>query len=680
MFKNNFKLAWRNLIRNKTTSFIHISGLTIGLTGCLLIGLFVSDELKYDDFHSNGDRTYRIFTMRGGADGGSEWASTSPAFGQTLKEVFPEIEKTLCLFQMRGKQLFTNGDIQFLEEKGLFAEPSIFELFHLPLLHGDPGSALRDINSIVLGQAMAKKYFGDENPVGKSILVNNSERKITGVLGTIPTHFHLKFNFLVSFENMIANVSTKRINSWTWQDSYNYIQFHPDTDIDRFATKLTAFVEKNAHPETKENGFYYYPHLQNLEDIYLHSPQFRNDIAVRGSYQYVVSLSIVAIFLLFVACINFVNLTTAKAIRRAKEVGIRKTAGAKRSQLIFQFIGEASIVVTLAVFMAALLTDFLLPALNAFTEKALVFDWYHDPQILSILIGVSFLTALLAGAYPAFVLSGFRPVDALKGSKFNVRSHVQWLRKGLVTLQFTLSIILIISVAIIYQQVNFLGQKEMGFNKEQLLHFPMKKTLYNNFETTKTEFLKIPGVTSASTCFGIPGDIVAGDDIIVPGENRKSLPARIFAIDHEYIETMGMDIIAGRDFSKAMKTDSAEAFIVNETALKTLAIANSPEEAIGKPLEWVGWDKEKTIKKGNVIGVVKDFHYNSLHEEVQTSILHIYPDAYWKMALRLDTKDLNQTIAGIEKTWDSFDTGYPIDYQFVEEGFGAMYKAEQKTQ
>ncbi len=678
MFKNYLKLAYRNLTKNKENSFIHLFGLTIGLTGCLLIGLFVLDELKYDRFHPDGGRTYRIYTERGGSGGGAMWAGTSPAINPTLKNDFPEVEQTLRLYRIRSKQLFQQEAVSFLEEGGYFAEPSIFEIFHLPLLHGDEATALSEINTVVLTQPLAEKYFGTENPVGQVISINDTERKITGVLQPIPRHFHLDFNFLVSFETVLASVSEERINSWVWQDFLNYVKLYPETNVARFEGKLPAFVEKYAHPQTKESGFYYYLNIQPLKDIYLHSANLRNDPAIKGDYQYVLGLSIVGAFLLFIACINFINLTTAKAVRRAKEVGVRKAAGALRSQLAIQFIGEAVLIVAIAVLLAAQMTRFLVPYLNEFADKTLTFDWYKSPVILALMLGITLLTGLLAGTYPAFVLSGFRPVDALKGSRFHPGNHVQWLRKGLVTLQFTLSILLIISVLIIFQQVHFLGNKTLGFQKEQLLHFPMKKGLYNNFESTKAEFLKVPGVAAASTCFGIPSDIVSGDNIIVPSNDRSNLPARIFAIDHEYIQTMGMEIVAGRDFSKAIQTDATEGFIVNETAVKTLGIADSPEAAIGQALEWEGWDKNRTIKKGKVVGVVKDFHYNSLHEAVQSAVLHIYPDAYWKLALRVNANDLSQTLTGIENTWDGFNTGYPLDYQFVDESFGVMYQAEEK--
>lgn len=678
MIKHHLIIAFRNLWRQRLTSSINIFGLSIGLAGCLLIGLFVYDEWQFDQHHPEGDQVYRIFTNRGGETGGVSWAGTSPALGPTLKEEFPEVKQTLRLHQIRPKLLFKSGENSFLEEKGIYAESSIFDFFHLPLRYGTPTGALEEPNTLVLTTPLAKKYFGNEDPVGKTIQIGNDEVKVTGVLENLSPHFHLNFNFLLSFEEVIEGVSEERINSWVWQDFMNYVKVYPDTDIARFSGKLPAFVEKHAHPQTKERGFYYYLELQALEDIHLQSANLYNDFAVRGNNRYVNGLAIVGLFLLIIACINFINLTTAKAVRRAKEVGIRKTAGALRSQLAIQFISEAVVLVSIAMLVAVQVTRLLLPYLNEFTGKTLVFPIISNPFLLGGVIGLTFLTGLLAGIYPAFVLSGFRPSEALRGGHLQPGGHLKWLRKGLVVVQFTLSILLIIGVSIIFKQLNYLQYTDLGFQREQLLHFPMKGRMFQNFETTKAEFLKVSGVISATTGFGIPGDIVSGDDVIVPGPERKTLPARIFNIDHEYISTMGMELVAGRDFSKDITTDATEAFIINETAVQNLGLGDTPEEAVNQPLEWQMWTEHDTIKKGRVIGVVKDFHYASLHEEVQTTVLQIYPNSYWKLALRIDTEDITGTIAAIEETWNRFETGYPIDYQFVDASFGAMYKEEKK--
>lgn len=678
MLKNYLKIALRHAWRNPSTTLINLSGLSIGITICFLIGLFVWDEWQFDQHHPDKDRIYRITAERGGEGGPANWAGTSPAYGPSLSNDFPEVENTLRLYQIRQKLLFSREGDSFLEEHGFFAENSIFDFFDLPFQYGNPEQALLEPNSIVLTQPLAQKYFGNENPVGQTIEINNNEISITGVLAPQSEHFHLDFDYLLTFENLLNDVSEERIASWIWQDFYNYVKVHPGTNMIAFNDKLTRYVEQHAHPQTKEHGFYYYPVLQPLTDIHLHSGNLNNDAAIRGNNRYVNGLALVGLFLLIIACINFVNMSTARAAKRANEVGVRKASGAQQSQLRKQFLAEATIIVTIAMLIAIPMTLLSLPFLNNFSGKTLEFPMLTNIYFPMIIIGLILLIGLLAGSYPAFVLAAFRPASVLKGGITKPSGHVNWLRKSLVTTQFSLSILLISCVLIIFRQINFLNETDLGFNKAQLVHFPMKGSMFQNTENTKEEFLKIPGVSSASACFGIPGDIVSGDNIIVPGENRRNLPARIFNVDHDYIQTMGMNILAGRDFSKSNATDATETFIVNETALRNLDIAATPEEAIGKRLEWQMWTEKDTIKKGTIIGVVKDFHYNSMHENVETTVLQIYPDSYWKMVLRLDAANMTETIAAIEEKWDAFNTGYPIDYQFVDAGFQAMYENEQK--
>lgn len=677
MLRHYFKVSIRNLLKNRESSIINILGLTIGLSGCLLIGLFVNDELQFDKHHPNSDRLYRVYAESFGVGGEAIMATTSPRIGTAFKEDFPEITETLRMFQTRQKFLFKRGDQGYMEEGGFFAEPLVFDLFDLPLLYGDAAAALAEPDAVVLSAGLAKKYFGEENPVGQELTINAKPAKVTGVLKELSPHFHLDFKFLFSFETLLRMVSEERIRDWIWQDFINYVQVHPQTDLAALETKIDEYAEKNIHPKTQKLNFYYNPRLQKVEDIHLYSANFRNDVAVRSNHIYVKGLVGVGLFLLLIACINFINLATARAVQRAKEVGVRKTSGALRGQLALQFIGEAIIVVFIAALLALLLGNILLPFLNDFTGKSISFHWYSNPTFLSISLSAILLAGLLAGAYPSFVLSGFRPIDALKAASFSPSNHVHWFRKGLVILQFSLSILLIISLLIISQQISHLSKKDMGFQKDQLLHFPMRGKLFKNPEIAKAEFLKIPEVQSVTACFGIPGDIVSGDNIIVPGEDRQTLSARIFNVDHDYIPTMGMEILAGRNFSKAIPTDANRGFIVNETAIRALNLGDNPEEALNKPLEWPMWNEQDSIKKGMVIGVVKDFHYASLHESVQTAVLQIYPQSYWKMAVRVKSDDLGQTLAALENSWDTFDTGYPFDYQFVDAGFGAMYKKER---
>lgn len=678
MLRNYLKIALRQAWRNPGTTFINLAGLSIGITICFLIGLFARDEWQFDQHHPDKDRIYRITAERGGEGGPAYWAGTSPAYGPALAETFPEVDNTLRLYQIRQKLLFTQDEDQYLEEHGFFAENSIFDFFALPFRYGDPENALGEPNTIVLTARLAEKYFGVNDPVGQNLKIGGNDITVTGVLEKQSPHFHLDFDFLLSFENLLRDVPKERISSWVWQDFYNYVKVHPGTKMDVFQNKLASYIEQHAHPQTKERGFYYYPVLQPLTEIHLHSSQLSNDSAVRGNGRYVNGLAVVGLFLLLIGCINFINMSTARSSKRANEVGIRKATGAQRNQLQKQFLTEATVTVGVAMAIAIPLTLLCLPALNNFTGKNLNLPLFSNPWLIPVLLGLTLLIGFLAGGYPAFVLSTLRPAIVLKAGQMTPGGHVNWLRKALVTTQFSLSILLISCVLIIFSQVNFLNKSDLGFQKEQLMHFPMRGSLFNNFENTKAEFLKVPGVQSASTCFGIPGDIVSGDNIIVPGENRRTLSARIFNVDFEYIETMGMELVAGRNFSKAIATDATETFIINETAVRNLNIAPTPEEAVGKRLEWKMWTEKDTLKKGTVIGVVKDFHYNSMHQNVETTVLQIYPNSYWKLVLRLQSGDLPETIAAIEQKWDEFDTGYPLDYQFVDAGFKAMYEQEQK--
>ncbi len=679
IFHNHLRVARRSLFRNPGISLVHIGGFTIGIASFILAVLLVRDSFSYDRHHPDYDQTFRLIAKRGGSDQSGEWAGTSPATSPALQKEFPEVKSTLRLHQIRQKLLFNHNGTQYLESKGFFAEPAIFQFFDLPLKYGSIDNILTTPDHVVLSATLAQKYFGQANPVGKSIKINKHELKVVGVLKeTMSSHSHLQFNYLLSFENLLTRVPPERMRSWVWQDFYNYIKLSPQSNQEVFNQKLHRFSERFAHPQTKEYGFYYHLTLQPLKDIHLYSSQLQNDVAVRGNYKYIYGLGFTGIFLLLIACINFINLTTAKAMGRAKEVGIRKTTGASKWQLITQFITEALLLVGTSGFLGIVISALMIAPLNKFAGRTLAFPWFQEPLLWFALLALIFIIALLSGGYPALVQSNFRVVQALSGSKMTQSGISLGLRKTLVVIQFAISTFLVISVIIIYQQINYLSESDLGFQREQILHFPMRGDMFDDFRKVKQSFLQIPGVASVSTCYGLPGDIVAGDDIIVPTPTRQTFPARIFAVDHQYISTLGMEIIAGRDFDRLKGLDADGGFIINETAVKNLRLGNAPEEAIGQPLEWKMWSDQDTLKKGQVIGVVKDFHYASLYDPIETAVLHIYPEAYWKAAISIESGNISGTLASIEETWKQFDTGYPLDYQFVDESFRAMYEEESK--
>ncbi|HKP32660.1 MAG TPA: FtsX-like permease family protein, partial [Chitinophagaceae bacterium] len=473
------------------------------------------------------------------------------------------------------------------------------------------------------------------------------------------------------------------MESWQWQQFYTYVKLKKGSDPIALQNKFREYVKAKVHPITKESGFTYMPMIQPLEKIHLYSSNFIYDNAIRGNITYVKALSIIAIFILLIACFNFINLATAKSMQRAKEVGVRKAIGAGRKQLMVQFTGETIILSVISIIISTALVFLILPALNKLTGKAMTLDIFTNPLLIVYFLLGALAVGILAGFYPALILSGFKPIKVLKGatSSEGTGGSAQWLRKGLVVVQFALSALLIVSAIIVFRQVNYLHNKDLGFNKEEIMFFPMRgDNMFQHYETFKNELKNSPGISSVSIGYGFPGDIFAGDNIILPknGENVQ-VPATQLMVDHDYVKTLNLHIIAGRDFSKDIATDKDEAFIINETAVKELGF-KTPEKAIGEKLLWHPWEaqREDSMKIGRVIGVVKDFNYKSLYDKMEVTVLQIYPPANWKVAVKIKSSDINKEIAHVKNVWTKFTPDYPIEYKFMDDNFQAMYKSEEK--
>lgn len=680
MLKNYLKTALRNLLRYKKYSLINILSLAIGITGCLVIALFVWDEFQYDKFIKDGENIYRFYNTRSDHVSTSNAASVPPMFATYTNQNFPEVESAMRILMQSGKKLLEAGDVQAYEEKGLLTDGSFFDIFPLKLIKGEYKNVLDQPDAVILTEELARKFFGIQDPVGKIIKIDKSDFIVKGVLARIPEHFHLDINYLASYSSL--RLPKERMESWVWQQFFTYIKVKPGTNIEQLQTKFQAAVKKEAEPVMKKTGFSYVPLLQQLKNIHLHSADFEYDIAKRGNKTYVKGLTIIALFVLIIACFNFINLATARSFRRAKEIGVRKVVGADRKQLILQFTGETILLSVLSMIIAAVATMILLPSLNNFTGKAISFNPVTNPIFAVLLVIAGIVIGILAGMYPALVLSGFQPIKVLKGMKPTGDSsiHASWLRQGLVVIQFALSALLIVSTTIVYRQINYLHNKDLGFNKEQVLHFRLQGGVVKNIEGFKNELKRSPEIASATSGYGLPGDVFAGDEIIVPGKDgEKSLPANVFIVDHDYINTLSLKLIAGRDFSKDLATDVDEAFIINETGVKELGFG-TPQHALGQQLNWNKWipDSANPVKKGRVIGVVKDFHYKSLHEKVSVCVLQIYPPIIYKMAVKMKTADLKSTIGFINNTWNKHSPEFPLDYTFMDESFDEMYKSEDK--
>jgi len=681
MFRNYLKTAIRNLLRYKGFAIINISSLTIGIIGCLVIGLFVWDEWQFDKSIKGGENIYRLYDENKNNNSTSFGAPVPPAYATFLKQHYPEVETTTRILMTADKFLMEAGEKRNYEEKGWFVDSSFLQFFSLKLIKGDPTTALSTPHAVVISEDVANRYFGNESPIDKTIRIDKDTFAVKGVLAKLPSHFHLDFHYLMPIS--ATGIPRARMENWTWHQFYSYVKLKPGTNVQQLQNKFQAYMKKEIYPMMTQAGSTFLARFQPLKNIHLQSTDFVYDNAIRGNATYVRALTVIALFVLLIACFNFINLATARSFRRAKEIGVRKVVGAERKQLIFQFIGETILLSILAVIVATMATIFIVPALNQFTGKSIEFNPVANPALEGLLATIGIVVGILAGIYPALVLSGFQPLKVLKSMKLT-GSGTPWLRQALVVIQFSLSALLIVSAIIVYKQTNYLNNKDLGFNKEQILFFQIRDSLASNpktLETFKTELKRTPNVVSVTSGYGLPGDQYAGDGIKIPTKDgEKEYSANVFVGDYDYVKTLGLRIIAGRDFSREMATDEREAFIINETGVKELGYG-TPEKAIGQTMSWDEWvpaDTLHPVKKGKVIGVVQDYHYKSLHEKLATTVIQLYPQVSFKVAVKLKTTDMKSTIAYITNVWNQFSPGYPLDYKFMDESYGAMYKSEEK--
>lgn len=674
MFQNYFKIGLRNLLKNKLFSAINIAGMAISIASFLVIALFVADELSFDEHVEDVQLKYRVYNDSYNEEGNvKQQAMVPPMFAVTMEAEIPEVEYTTRFMYISSKVLFEAGDKKINEENGAYADPSVFKMFSLPLVEGDSKTALVGPNAVAISESMAKKYFGDQSALGKSIEISNDPYVVSGVYRDFPANSHIQLNYLLSMQGLISEVP-ERMQSWVWQQFHTYMKVKPGADIALVEKKLQKIAETNGWPKTKEFGSYYVPHLMEMKRIHLHAAGHMWDLAVKGNAQTVYILSATAIFILLISILNFVNLSTARAVNRIKEVGVRKVVGAFRTQLIYQFISESVLISMIALLIGGLLAELLLPALNAFTEKHIPTGIFLDGFVVIGLLLFGLIVGVLAGAYPAFYISSYKPAQILSGKRSG-RSGKTVLRQSLVVLQFILSFFLIIASFVVSDQHQYMRSKDMGFSKDNILVVPLRGNLRTNFETTKHEFSNHPNIISASLQYGLPGQAYAGD-VIKDVQNNVQRPISMLVVDHDYPKTLGLKFIAGRDFSHEIVSDTSEAFIVTESAAKLFGYTN-PEEALGHSVAWPRWDTGQD-KSGKIVGVVKDFHLNSLKESITPVIMHIFPFGYSSISFRIKPDDVPATIKHLESTWKKFNSEWPFEYHFLDDNFDKLYKTEQK--
>jgi len=674
MFKNYFKIAIRNLGRNQGYAVINIFGLVIGMACCLLILLYVQDELSYDRYHQNAARIYRVaLQLHAGNAPVKSFAVTSPPMAPALLRDYPEIRQAVRL--QNSAPLVGYGERRFYEDNFFWADASVFAVFTFPLIQGDAVTALREPRSIVLAEKMARKYFGAENPIGKVLTVADTlDLKVTGVMANIPSHSHFIPDCFASFSTLSQIFPSNRDNwesNWWNHGYYTYLLLDEQASaavVEQRISRLTArYIEEQEKISGKQVLF-----LQPLTAIHLRS-NLRSEIAPNSDIRYVYIFSAVALLVLLIACTNFMNLATARSARRAKEVGVRKVLGAHCSQLVKQFIGESVLMSLLAFLIALVLVELLLPFFNELAGKTLALPLSGNAWLWLGLLGATLLTGIIAGGYPAFFLSAFRPVETLKGAfKIGVKGVLP--RQGLVVFQYSISILLMIGTVTVYHQLEFMRNQRLGFDKEHVMVIPIRgdEAIIRRFAALRQELLEngeVLGVTASSAAPGGRLYNIAIRPEGTPANQTKTMLT--LAIDHEFVKLYSLQLAAGRDLSKEFSADSTQAFLLNEAAVKDLGWG-SPENAIGKQFNWgLG-------KVGRIVGVVKDFHFNSLQQRVPPMVMHLYPNWFEFLSVKIDGKNVPQALAFVESKWRGLVPGVSFEYSFLDASFDRQYAAEEK--
>jgi putative ABC transport system permease protein len=687
MFKNYLKIAFRNLMKYKAYSFINILGLAIGMACCILILLYVRDELSYDRFHENSDRIFRVTREWFNQDGTSSLhlGHVAPPIAPLMKIDFPDIERVARL--TGGGTTLVGYQSKYFEEPGFFfADAEIFDVFTLPFVKGDPKTALSDPNSVVITEEMAAKYFRDEDPLNQVINVDGeADLKVTGVIKNIPHNSHFHFDFLGAMKLLENFYGAEAFQNWGSNNYATYLLLPENYDIAQIEGQFPAFLDRHltaayerdtGAPPTVKPSISNKLHLWPLTDIHLHS-HLDSEIEPNGDIKNVYIFSSVAFFILLIACINFMNLATARSANRAKEVGLRKVVGADRQRLIQQFLGESVILSVVSLLLAILMVELALPVFSNFTGKMLELGLTQNLPMAAVLVGIALFVGILAGSYPAFFLSRFQPAFVLKGVKGSARSAHSSLRKGLVIFQFAISIILIISVGVVNNQLEFCRTKNLGLNKEHLVILPASDEMVQRYPAFKNRLLQHPNITGVAASKRVPSArlLDSSGARIIDGEKSEPINFRIanVRVDHDFIDTYGMEIIAGRNFSTEFSTDSTEAFILNETAVKKIGWA-SAADAIGKPFGYGS-------RNGKIIGVVKDFHYESLHVPITPVVLLIMPQNFNSISVRIRPErmeDITATLGFLENVWQEYRPNFPFTYSFLDDRYDQLYLSEHK--
>ena len=669
MFRHYLRVAFRNLGKNKKFSAINIIGLTIGLTCCLLMALYITHELSYDRFQTKGDRIVRVimeYSMSGSTQKGN---FTSTKVAPAFQKNFPEVEAGVRMSD--PDRIVRYGDKFFNEKSFLYVDSTFFSMFSFPLLKGNPNYALSGPNKIVFTESSAKKYFGDEDPVGKTVKIGSSEDQylVTGITKDCPANSQFKFDFIASFSSLNANQETSY-----WDANYTtYLLLRDKSSIASLQSKIPGFMKKETAEMFAGTNNYISFELEPLQKVHFSD---YGAFSPNNSITYIYIIGAVALLILAIACFTYINLSTARSMERAKEVGIRKVTGALKKQIFWQFIGESVLITCISLLLSIALVALLLPGFNTLAERSLTFSSLLSPYIIGFAAFTILCISFLAGSYPAFILSGFQPVRVLKGAFKNTGSGLL-LRKSLIVFQFVISAFLIIATFIIQNQLHYIQNKKLGFDRDHIVVLPLDGKLMDKITTIKSELKTIPDVISVAKSHNEPVEIMSGYTMYgAQMDEKQAVPVNANIVDEDFIGTIGAQIITGVNFTRQDINDMLVGgqdkkryhFILNESAAK--ALGWTPEQAISKKMVLSG-------RTGIVKAVVKDFHFLSFHEAIRPLVLFSEPWCNY-MLVKLSGRQLPQTISAMAAKWKAFAPHRPFEYRFLDDDYNKLYSAEMR--
>jgi len=672
MLRNYFLLTVRTMKKSKIYSAINITGLAIGLACFILIMIFIKHELSFDTFHENIDRIYRPVEIQYPPGVGTQHvAVTMGPLAPALNQDFPEIDKAARIFRL-GTILMNKEDIRHYEEEFVFADPQLFDIFTLPLISGNPESLLKEPNSLVISETIAQKYFGDTNPIGQILTGQHYWGKddfiISGVMEDYPENSHLNFDIISSYTLIETKLSW--LQNWGTNTLATYVLLKEGTDVSALEAKFPEFVHKYDPDEKgKEFGLY----LQPLKDIHLRSDHIRYQTFNhhQGSIYAVYTFSAIAAFILLIACINFMNLATARSAKRAKEVGIRKVLGSNRRDLIYQFLSESILVTFISLILALIILEILYPYFQSLMAYNIPKFYYADPGFIIQILTITLLVGFIAGSYPAFFLSNFKPIQTLKKT-FSGSGKGALLRRALVVFQFSIAVALITCTVIVIDQMHYINSKDMGYNKDQVVYIRLRdQESREKYRSFKNDLLQNSFIQSVSATSGLTGASGSQGTITTAGDNEeKAMMMRWSFVDYDYISTMEMQIMQGRDFSPKFSADTTSSVIINQAAIREFGWENP----IGKRFK--AGEEEPDYE---VIGVVNDFHFYSLHRKIEPLIMWIDTERCNYLIARINTSNISAAMSSIEDLWRTYFPEQPAEISFLDEHFEQLYKSEQNT-